>query len=144
MSWAITYLPEFQEQQYQQDGAFRIKITITAVTGFVDKKLFRYLRRPLRSGDDTYVLTFDGVCSPSDLEEWPADEADPERDPSFCRLDYVDQIYRSRTTALEAYEAIKEELTALPGIMNKLDVLTALSPVTLGDEDAGGDSSSSV
>lgn len=142
MSWSITYLPEFQTLQYRLDGAFRLKVTITEVEGFTDKKLFRYLQRPLRSGDETYVLTFDGVCSPSDLEEWPADEADPDRNPSFCRLDYVDLIFRSRVLAMETYEAIQAELEALQGCMIKMDTLTALSSVTIGE--GGGDSSSSV
>lgn len=137
----ITIQPYFQADSIEANNGMRLRAVITDVVGFSDTKLFRYLQRPWSAGDTESVLTFDGVCSPADLAEYRPDTPDPTRLPAFCRLDYVDLLFRSRAEALETWRVMQEELNTLLAALAAGDTLDAATTLVLGDD--GGSSSTS-
>jgi len=114
------------------DG-FRIFGTITAVDSFPSTKLFRYERiPPTTPGGPIETDMFNGVCSPVDLQEFPEDDPFPNANPPYFRLDFFDLVFRTRELAMEAYEAILDDLGRLIRSQNAMDILGPPSTVIVG------------
>lgn len=129
---ALVWTPSIQAHTSGDDNGFRIRIVIDSAEGMPDT-VFRYLKRlPQPTNGDT-ILRFDGVCSPADLEEFPESEPDPTRLPAFCRLSYVDLLFRSQAVAMEAKDLIEEELRRLVILLDNSDDLIDLPQVAYGD-----------
>lgn len=136
----ITLQPYFQAASSGANNGFRFRVVVTDVGGLEDRKIFRYLQRPWRMDDAESILTFDGVCSPADLAEYRPDTPDPTRSPAFCRLDYVDLLFRSRGESDETWVMLQAEVTALLQALADGDSLDAAETIVIGDV---SDSSSS-
>lgn len=95
--------------------------------------IFRYQREALNARDGTYRLVFDGVCSPPDIEEFAEIEPTVGVYPEFCRLDYVDLVFRSQSVAEEAWRLLVEEVASLIETLNKMDIVKPEESLKLGN-----------
>lgn len=75
---------------------------------------------------------FNGVACAADLEDYPEGEPRPGDHPPFYRLDYVDQVFLSKTRALQAYEATLRAVDKLRETLDVLEDMQAKPTVHLG------------
>jgi hypothetical protein len=139
---SIMYLPTFQRGYVPNviDG-FRFTLQITGASQ-MPTKIFRYRLVPTKiqaSVSQPPVAielkgTFDGVCSPADLEDFPEDWPAQNARPPWFRLDYIDLIVRSRAIADAAYQAILFEMDRLVDTLNTMDQQDAALPGVIGAE----------
>lgn len=112
-------------------SGYRFRVEVAAAVG-MPPEVFRYLERDNPANPAVSVAAFDGVCSPADLEDYPALVPDRSRGPRFFRLDYVDLVLRSQHTAEEAWEILQEELTTLVATLNLMDDLGVIETLQIG------------
>ena len=99
----------------------------------MSNSIFRYLRGPLSASIGSYQDDFDGICSPSDLEEFYENTPEPGANPAWFRKSYVDLVFRSQATANEAWEMMLSDVKIL---IKTLDTMEAIQPeitVSIGD-----------
>lgn len=111
-----------------RDTGYRLLVEVTAAAE-MDGRVFRYMARPVTGASDPDVA-YDGVCSPSDLEQWPAGDPTPGEFPPFCRRASVDLVFRSRAVADEWLDACQQELQTLVDSLNRQDRLEAIDTIT--------------
>jgi len=118
LTWSVSrYLA------YQTDG---IRVRIEAEdSNLMPTKIFAYQMLPVRPGEEDRVGTFDHVCSPVDLEEYPEDQPLPNSRPAWFRLDYVDVLLRSRAEVKAFINSVVEDVRALK---TTLDITEDLVP----------------
>lgn len=133
-------LSEFTGNRQQ---GIRIRIEITDVAAFPTKKLFRYKMADKNPQTGARVGIFDGVASPSDIVEFPEDEPQPDADPQWFLLDYVDVLLPSRTTALEFWDDVVEDLNGLVLTYETMERFTEVEEFVIGLSPANSSSSSS-
>lgn len=95
----------------------------------VTTKVFAYITLPLDPQTGERAAVFDHVCSPADLEEYPADVPIPGVTPEWLRLDYVDVIVRSWDEAVDLITQVKSDLKSLCATLNIMDTVTPLEAV---------------
>ena len=105
------------------DG-FRMKIEAYDANR-MSNAIFRYLRGPMGAHSPIYPDDFDGVCSPSDLEEFQEEEPYAGANPAWFRLSTVDLVFRSQTTADEAWDMIVKDVSVL---VSTLDIMDSIQP----------------
>lgn len=111
-----------------RDTGYRVLLEVTSAEE-MDGRVFRYLASPV-TGADPPAVVYDGVCSPSDLEQWPPVDPTPGQFPAFCRRDSVDLVFRSRGQAEDWLTACREELQTLVDSLNRQDRLEAVDEMT--------------
>lgn len=86
-----------------------------------------------------FLLEFDGVATPIEIEHWPEGPPEPELSqfPSFVRSDKLDLIFPTAEFLNDAWETLLEEATQLISDIEKLDNLEAGTTVDIGDPDTG-------
>jgi hypothetical protein len=136
MARAIQVTPEFQRYDGPGVDGFRIRATVTAAVD-MPRAVFAYRLEPIQpaaEGEDPAEprAIFSHVCSPADLEEFPADAPYPNANPPWFRRDTIDLVWRARVQATEDYEAILRDITNLRDSLDRMDELTTLAPVWLG------------
>jgi hypothetical protein len=92
-----------------------------------DSKIFLYRALPLETGAEERVGVFQGVCSPVDLAEMPADDPGETAEPPFCRAATVDLLFRSSELMTLAQNRIESQIDVL---LDALDRLTTLGTTT--------------
>lgn len=92
-------------------------------------KVFAYLTLPLDPKTGERSAVFSHVCSPADLEEYPANTPLPGITPEWLRLDYVDVIVRSWDEATDLITTVKSDLKALCATLNIMDTVSPLEAV---------------
>lgn len=128
------WLKRFTQTVYKSNTIHGFRFKVEAYGGnLMPNTIFRYAREALNAREGTYRLAFDGVCSPSDIEEFPEEAPLANVYPEFCRLDYVDLVFRSQSLAEEAWVLLLEEVGALINTLNIMDNLTAELEKKLGD-----------
>lgn len=138
------YLKRYTQTRTNANNIDGFRFKVEAYGGNnIPNKIFRYAKEDLNAREATYRLAFDGVCSPSDIEEYPEDEPNPEGFPQFCRLDYVDLVFRSQSVAEDAWQILVEEVTNLVSTLNIMDVMEPSDNLKIGDPPPA-DSSSSI
>jgi hypothetical protein len=95
--------------------------------------IFRYIKGPFNGNYGAYQEDFDGVCSPSDLEEFPIDAPAAGSNPAWFRKDYVDLVFRSQTTAEETWDKIVSDVTILIKTLDVMDNISQEKIVSIGD-----------
>jgi hypothetical protein len=120
------WLRRFVQTQYRNNkiSGFRFRVVAYGnndMTNFI----FRYGREALNAREGTYRLAFDGICSPVDLEEFPETEPIVGVFPEFCRLDYVDLVFRSQAEAEDAWNVM---VTEVGNLVYTLDVMDKIAP----------------
>lgn len=128
------YLRRYAQTPYtsQSITGFRFKV-VAYGANLMPNTIFRYAREALNARDGTYRLAFDGVCSPSDLEEFPEEAPIVGVFPEFCRLDYVDLVFRSQSLAEDAWNIILEEVSNLVKTLNTMDVIKPEADLKIGN-----------
>ena len=113
------------------DG-FRMKIDAYDANN-MSGAIFRYLRTPFSAASGTYTDEFDGICSPSDLEEFPEGAPVPSSNPAWFRKDSVDLVFRSQTTANETWDKIVSDVDILVKTLDTMDVIAPEITVSIGN-----------
>lgn len=112
------------------DG-IRVRIEATDAAAMSDK-VFAYLGLPLRPGESEHRASFDHVCSPVDIEEYPEDEPAPNSRPAWFRLNYVDVLVRSREEARDFVKLVAEDVQKLKTALDVMDDLLPVNSVWIG------------
>lgn len=128
------YLKRFTQTTVNNSliSGFRFKV-VAHDGNEMTNSIFRYQREALNARDGTYRLVFDGVCSPPDIEEFAENEPAVGVFPEFCRLDYVDLVFRSQAVAEEAWTILVEEVANLVVTLNKMDEVREEADVKIGN-----------
>lgn len=113
------------------DG-FRMKIEALNANN-MSSAIFRYIKSPFNGNSGSYQEDFDGICSPSDLEEFPIDDSAAGANPAWFRKDYVDLVFRSQTTAEETWNKIVSDVTILIKTLDVMDNIYQEKIVSIGD-----------
>jgi hypothetical protein len=127
------YLRRYVQTPYTSPiiTGFRFKVVVYGAN-LMPNTIFRYAREALNARDGTYRLAFDGVCSPSDLEDFPEEAPIVGIFPEFCRLDYVDLVFRSQSLAEDTWNIIIEETSNLVKTLNTMDVIKPEADLKIG------------
>lgn len=86
--------------------AWRMLVTVTQSYN-VDPNIFLFLRRTPDPATQQPRDTFEALCSPNDIEEYPAGAPRPEDTEQFFRLAEVDLVSRSRTLLEDTWTQLK-------------------------------------
>ena len=133
---AIEYLPQFQQYDTAYDSSFRLRIDITASVN-MPKEVFLYLLLPVDPNNpDVQLYKYEKVCTPPDLEDFPAKAPDPNASVPWFRLSAVDLLFRSRALAMVEFNDIVTSVDNLRIAMDLNDDLVALPSAWLGPQPA--------
>jgi hypothetical protein len=113
------------------DG-FNLRAVVTSATGLSDK-VFRYIRHPLNPNDAGRQDKFDGVCSPSDIEDFPETAPFGYIDPKFFRLNYVDVVVSTLEEAITFRNELIEEIEELKDSYDRVDTFDIVEEYWVGD-----------
>lgn len=101
-----------------------IRIRIDAVCASdVTQYVFAYRNLPTDPSTGAKAGWFSHVCSPVDLEEFPATAAIPGQQPEWFRLAYVDVFVRSRDEATSFITGVRGDVKRLVDTLNVMDVI---------------------
>lgn len=103
-----------------RDTGYRVQVAVAAEN--MDAHVFRYLYEP-PTGPNPPAVRYDGVCSPTDLAQFPAGDPRPDAFPAWCRRDSVDLVFRSTAEAADMILVLREELQTLVDSLNRMDAL---------------------
>lgn len=115
-------------------SAFRLRVVATDALG-MDHRVFLFRRGPLNPYTDERTDFFITVCSPVDMEDFPAGEPDPEKTYPFFRVAEVTLDFRTSQEAEEAWDIIVREVENLITALNTLEDLTPTLEIRIGDSD---------
>lgn len=104
-----------------RDDGIRIRIQLSDAEN-VPLELFAYRLSPQNAD---FKAQFSHVCSPNDIEEYPANQASADGSPPWFRLSYVDLIFRSTAEANSLLSVVQEDILRL---LRTLDRMAALQP----------------
>ena len=110
-----------------RDDGIRIRVQLSEADS-VPLELFAYRLSPQNAD---FLAQYSHVCSPTDLEEYPANAAAPGGSPPWFRLSYVDLIFRSTAEAEEFLTVVQEDITRLLKSLDRLSNLTPTGAVVL-------------
>jgi hypothetical protein len=109
-------------REFRDDGQ-RIRIELIENVN-IPAELFAYRLLPDGPNGDLQAI-YSHICSPSDIEEMPANTAQPEAVPPWFRLNYVDMLFRSTSEVAEFRRLVIEDVTR---IVDTLERMTTLLP----------------
>jgi hypothetical protein len=126
-------LRRFAQERYVANAVdgFRFQVVAYAECG-MPKDIFLYLRKPYDPTTGADRDEFQGVASPSDLEEYPAGAPIVGSQPPWWRSHTVDLVFRSQSLAEEAWTALLEEVGILVDTLDLMDELTVIADVAFG------------
>lgn len=128
------FVRRYAQTKYNNEAIEGFRFKAVAYGGNdMPNKIFRYGREALNAREGSYRLAFDGVCSPSDLEEFPEDAPLVNSYPEFCRLDYIDLVFRTQEEAEETWTVLVSEISNLVNTLNAMDGITAETTLKIGD-----------
>lgn len=126
---------EVLDVDYHWLSAFRLRIVASSALG-MDERIFLFRRGSLNPYTDDRTDYFITVCSPVDMEDFPAGEPDPTKTYPFFRMDEVTLDFRTSQEAEESWALILAEVENLVAALNALEDLTATIEVRIGDDDS--------
>lgn len=115
----------------RHDGV-RLRIDATAACEMPDK-IFAYRMLPINPATGEQAAFFSHICSPVDLEEYPADEPIAGHRPQWLRLSYVDVQLRSIIESNNLLEAVIEDVRRLKSTLDTMAVLEPAGVEDIGD-----------
>jgi hypothetical protein len=145
MARGLQIQPYFQ-RQYIAGGiyGYRWRVEVVAAWGmpaaiFLFRRVATKIYDPATGGAEppveiAWAGEFNGVASPVDLEEYP--EGAPRTDgslPPFYRTDVLDQTFRNREVALEAFDVLTQEIKTIIASLDAMDDLEARPAMVFGD-----------
>jgi hypothetical protein len=104
---------------------------VASASSFSVNEIFRFRVLPLEPGQTIADAYFDGVCSPADLEDFPAGAPAADSDPAWFRLANVTLVVRSRSELEELHALLNEEIQALLTAITRTSALSALTVTVL-------------
>lgn len=116
LTWSVS------RYNYNTTDGIRVRITADNAT-LMSNKVFAYQMMPLKPNEEERVGSFDHVCSPVDLEEYPEDEPIENSRPAWFRLDYVDVLLRSRAEVKAFIQDVLEDVKRLKSTLDLMDNL---------------------
>ena len=129
---------------YQQSRHDGIRLRFDVIEAYyLPLRIFAYRARGLNPVSGVSAGYFSHVCSPSDLEEFPADEPRIADSPQWFRLPYVDLVFRSRRELDDTLRALLQDVRRLKTTLDTLDRLEPGGQETIGDLPDDGSSGSS-
>lgn len=133
---------ELTEVNYQQLGAFRLRVEVTDPdnTG-ADPYVFLFLRGPLNPYDQTTQDDFHAVASPVDMAEYPVGEPNNATPYPFFRLDYVELDFRATKQAQDTWVLIVAEIDNLLRALDRMEDLVVVEEQWVGSSGTGSSSS---
>ena len=130
---------------YQLNQTDGVRVRIEAINGEnMPTTIFAYLLQPLVPGAESRVATFNHVCSPSDLEEFPETTPIVGAQPAWFRLNYVDIVLRSRTEAHIFIREVAEDVYYLKRTLDATDRIFPAGEITFGATTTSSSSSASA
>lgn len=114
------------------DG-FRVRIVVTSQD--MPDEVFRYYQAPTPVGAVEPVYYCDGVCSPADMEAFPAGAPAPGDSQGRHRLNVFDAVFPSVSIARDAIATIRLHANRLVASLNALDVLSTPTTITATGSD---------
>ena len=124
-----------QEIQYKKGCAVRLRVVVTDAVN-IDPNIFVYLRSPINPHTGETSDIFQTVASPYDMEVYPIDDPDTNTTYPFYRTSMLELDFPSVTLADEAWTKIIALAQVLINASKKLDTLSLISEVTVGDASA--------
>lgn len=112
------------------DGV-RVRIEVTCTTG-ITPNIFAYRMLPV-SPDGDVAGHYSHVCSPVDLEEYPAIGPRPQDSPQWFRLAYIDVVIRSLTEMHNFIAAVQSDVSRLRATLEQMDQLRFMEEITIGE-----------
>lgn len=116
LTWSVS------RYNYHSTDGIRVRIVADSARLMSDK-VFAYQLLPLKPNDEERVGSFDHVCSPVDLEEYPEDEPIENSRPAWFRLNYVDVLLRSRAEVKAFIQDVTEDVQRLKNTLDMMDDL---------------------
>jgi hypothetical protein len=137
MAW-VRLTAEFSPATGDQLGVGRLRVIVVEADG-IEPEVFRYQQAPLVPGATVPLAAFDGVCSPTDMSEFPVDAPIPTSTDKFFRLGFIDMICVSRTEANNVLTSVLEELNNLTDAVDLAEELEPATEYLIGtvDSDSG-------
>lgn len=130
-----------QEIQYKKGCAVRLRVVVTDAVN-MDPNIFVYLRSPVSPHTGETSDIFQTVASPYDMEVYPINDPDTHTTYPFYRTGMLELDFPSVTLADAAWTKIIALVQVLINGSKKLDTLSLISEVTVGDPTAPGSSQS--
>lgn len=116
LTWSVS------RYNYHSTDGVRVRITADSAR-LMTTKVFAYQMMPLKPTEEERVGSFDHVCSPVDLEEYPEDEPIENSRPAWFRLNYVDVLLRSRAEVKAFVQDVIEDVRRLKSTLDIMDNL---------------------
>jgi hypothetical protein len=115
----------------RHDG-IRVRIDASAACEMTNA-IFAYRMLPVDPTTGSDSGFFSHVCSPADLEEYPANAPIPCHRPEWFRKTFVDIIVRSITEAEEFIAAVTDDVRRLKRTLDTMDTVVPSGEVDIGD-----------
>ena len=120
------------EDGYESQVA-NLQVTAVEASGDVPVEIFLFQRREPSSPNDVSSDVFLTVCSPVDLEDYPAGAPDPSDPDKRYRSNQVTLLCRSSETAETLYYEIVKRTQQLTAAVDRLDDLGDVSTEWVSD-----------
>jgi len=121
VTWSVS------RYRVNRDDGIRVRIELTENEG-VPLELFAYRIAP-ENGDT--VATFSHICSPADIEEFPANTASSTAVPPWFRLAYVDLLLRSTAEVDNIIAIVQEDIQRLLATLKRMETLVPTGDIVL-------------
>lgn len=99
----------------------RMQVTVSDHAHNMDPGIFLYLALPLKPEATEAEGQCQGVCSPSDLVDWPLNEPNVGDTPPWFRAKTVTYLFSSEAQMEAAWATLLDEVTVLIDTLNSLD-----------------------
>jgi hypothetical protein len=116
LTWSVSHY------NFNSTDGVRVRITASDAAN-MPSKIFAYQLLPMLPGANTRTGSFDHVCSPVDLEDYPEDEPLPKARPAWFRLNYVDVLVRSRAEVKAFLTDVADDVQRLKNTLDTMDTL---------------------
>jgi len=82
-------------------------------------------------GSTDQYASFQKICTPTDLQQFPVDQPFPDADPAWFRMSSVTLDFRSRNEALACQQLILAQVQQLLNSLDMMDQLSDEAPIVL-------------
>jgi len=124
-----------------KDDGVRVRFDVVCASNMATK-VFAYRMLP-RSPNGGLEGFFSHICSPVDIEEYPADGPVAGSSPEWFRLSYVDVMVRSVEEAEDFIAIVREDVRRIVDTLNKMDTIFPGGTEVIGSGDCDPPSQSS-
>lgn len=124
---------ELTREISQSGETRRLVATVTEATG-MDPNIFLYLALPMLGTDSEQVGVCQGVCSASDLADYPVGDPLPAANPPWFRANTLDYLFPSAEEMVKGWTVLEAEISALLQSLDDLDLLVPSGTFYWGGE----------